>query len=480
MVRKGALFLLIKSMTRSEKRYFKLSAMAAREDSNYLLLFDLMEGQQEPDDEAIRKAFEGKTFIKQLHVTKIYLQELIMRTLRNYHAESSVNARVLDLLRDIEILFARELYDACEHSIQKAEKLASEYEKHALLIEIDGWKRRLALVRSSSDKIEGLLDAEHEAIGRLEQLNAYWRMTANIFDPVLRRDLPDRLKTLNANSLQALTLHHHLLYSCYFMDGRSAEAEKAIVGLISAIEQHPHRIKDDPSSYVTAISNQISLLLAQQRWDETEQLIDSMREVASSHRVGSESRFTVRLWLRIFNLELELYRDSQQLDKGSVLIQEVEQYLSKRRSLAPDNYRIMLYYQAASINLQKGDFRKALDYVNKIINENFGDVRRDLQYCARLMNLIIHFELKNIMVLRYATDNCRRFFKKNKKPSDFDANLLSLFSNLSQAWPGTYRGLLRGAYEVLYGNDTAGGDMYDDYIDLKSWIGEKMKGRAGK
>src|SRR5688572_25646962 len=100
MVKKGNLFLLIKSLSKSEKRYFKLFADNGKSDSNYLQLFEAIDKQEEFDEDAIRKKFKGKAFTAQLHVAKIYLSELILKSLRNFHANDSVNGQVLDLIRD--------------------------------------------------------------------------------------------------------------------------------------------------------------------------------------------------------------------------------------------------------------------------------------------------------------------------------------------------------------------------------------------
>src|SRR5215207_9441723 len=103
MAKKGNLFLLIKSLSKSEKRYFKLFVANGKSDANYLQLFEAMDRQEQFDEEAIRKKFKGKAFASQLHVAKIYLSELILKSLRNYHANDSVNGQILDLIRDTEI-----------------------------------------------------------------------------------------------------------------------------------------------------------------------------------------------------------------------------------------------------------------------------------------------------------------------------------------------------------------------------------------
>ena len=69
------LFLLIKSMTMSEKRFFKLYSSSGSGDKIYLKLFDALEKQQQYDEASIKKIFGREAFIKQLTFTKNYLNE---------------------------------------------------------------------------------------------------------------------------------------------------------------------------------------------------------------------------------------------------------------------------------------------------------------------------------------------------------------------------------------------------------------------
>ena len=62
---KESLHELIKALTKSEKRYFKL--MSSRHTSglenNYVILFDFIEKQNEYDENQIFKFFKGEAFL---------------------------------------------------------------------------------------------------------------------------------------------------------------------------------------------------------------------------------------------------------------------------------------------------------------------------------------------------------------------------------------------------------------------------------
>src|SRR5947199_117055 len=85
------LFLLIKSMNKSEKGYFKKfsSKHIIGGQNNYIRLFDAIDSQKEYDEAAIKKKFEGKTFIKYLPSEKNYLYNLILDMLHVYDVNNN-------------------------------------------------------------------------------------------------------------------------------------------------------------------------------------------------------------------------------------------------------------------------------------------------------------------------------------------------------------------------------------------------------
>ncbi len=478
MNKKGNLFSLIKSLSKTEKRYFKIFANMSGRDVNYLQLFDVIDKQDQYDEEAIRVKFKGEKFVNQLHVTKIYLTELIMKALRNYHADSSIESTILDLLKDAELLFNKELYDLCHFKIQKAEEMAGSYEKLPLLIEVLMWKRKLFLaISSTAPDVNAILEKEREMIEQMKILNNYWQQIINIRSSIMaKRDIKDIIPETSENdlTLQSKILNIHVAYTIHFFKGDTEGANRYSSDLIELLEKFPSRIKEDPHSYITAISNKIGVLLAIKQWDEIPVLIDKIREVPQKYKLQNETKFAIRLWLRTFNVELEMYRDSKELEKGMLLIHKIQNFIEPRRTTIPDDYILMFYYQFSNIYFQKKEFSNALHWLNEIINSNFGNVREDIQCYARILNLIVHFELNNIIVLRYAVDSCRRFLKKRRIDNNSINEILSLFSKLSQAYPLEYQGVFKKSYaKFLYADSRE----MQDFIDIKGWLEEKIEGR---
>ncbi len=489
MIKKGSLFFLIKSLTKSEKRYFKLFAASDR-DSNYLQLFDYIDRQSDYDEAAVKRRFRGQAFAKQLHVTKIYLSKLILRSLRNYHANTSKYAELKDLLRDIEILHRKELLDQCTVAIEKGIRIARKYERQYDLLELLAWKRRVLLQRhgpaQAQEVVNAVLEQEKDALAKTQILHEYWRLTINMFD-VLRPAMEgerggDPIKNnvlLNdpsrADTLQARILYHHIRYAYHTVTGAADAAEQNITELISTIESYPEMIKEDPTSYITAINNKIGLCLQYQRYSEIPPLLAKIKAIPETYNIKKQSPGAVRLLLRTFNLELEWYRDTGQVERGIALSGEVKQFIERHARTVTDDYKLLFLYQFAYMHFMQREYQQSLVWLNEILRTNFGTVRDDIQSFAQLLNLIIHYKLGNTFVLKYAVDSCRRFLKKKRDLYQFEKALLRFFSSVSMAAPDKHRLLLQKLKQELFAGASEGEVRSAlDYLDFETWLEEEL------
>jgi hypothetical protein len=262
------------------------------------------------------------------------------------------------------------------------------------------------------------------------------------------------------------------------MGNKPKAALDSISKLINLLEKHPDRITDDPGAYATALSNKISYMLFNKEWEKIPELIRKVRDIPSKYNLKSESKFTVRLWVRLFNIELEMYRDKKEIARGIVLIKEIQEYIEQHKKAVSDEYLLLFYYQFAYIFFLKKDYSKSLFWLNEIMNRNFGRLHEDVQSYARILGLIIHFELNNIIVLRYAVTSCRRFLKKKKNLLEFESMLLRFFSRLSLVRKDEYLELFEKFYIDLFGGGkTKVSDNVLDYIDFKSWLEINIKSK---
>ena len=484
MNKKGNIFFLIKSLNQSEKRYFKLFCSTTNVESNYLRLFEAIDSQDTYDEKKLKETFAHEAFTRQLHVTKIYLSQLILKSLRNYHHKISKTAEITDLIRDIEILFTKELFDQCYYTIQKAEKIAISYEKFGLLSEILDWKRKLYLSKfgANREKLQEVDDSVAENMEKLHSLQKYWAITTDLMrfnqrgNPIKKFQAQSILKTAGEpKTLRARILFHHLLYSQGIMGDDPKFAERHLEDLIKLIEDYPHQIKDDPGAYLNSLNNKITFLILHHRYGEVVPLIKKVRSIPDQYGIKKTHKLRLRTLLRTYNIELELYRDQKDIVKGKALMPTIQAFLEKHEKSVPDNYFILFWNQFANIEFMDNNYSRALVWVNHIMQIK-SNARLDIQRYARLLQLIIHFELGNTIFLRYSIDSCRRFLRKKTVATPFETLCLKHFAKLSHVAPSDYPGYLQKFHFDLFEKDKAlvtPGIL--DYLDIKSWLQDKIE-----
>jgi len=181
------LFQLIKSLSKSEKRYFKIYASrhVIGEQNNYIKLFDAIDRQKEYDEDAIRKEFASEVFIKQLSVTKNYLYRLILESMRAYHAERTPRAQVRGLLNDADFLIGRRLFEQADKIIDKARKTAQANEEYILLLETMTLERtvmrEIRYEDQSQEDIDRFYSSFLDTLSIVDNVARYWQLSAVMY-----------------------------------------------------------------------------------------------------------------------------------------------------------------------------------------------------------------------------------------------------------------------------------------------------------
>src|SRR5690606_4154929 len=137
------------------------------------------------------------------------------------------------------------------------------------------------------------------------------------------------------------------------------------------------------------------------------------------------------------------------------------------------------YYFTALIYFGAGKYKQALEYANKILNEGEPGQRKELYLSARLITMIIHFELKNTEVLEFLIRSTYRYLLSRKIEYRFEKFLIGFFkrvlNNISQE--ELIELFDESKYKINKFMDDpfeVSGALYFDYV---SWLESKLGGK---
>jgi hypothetical protein len=484
MSKSDALFLLIKSLNKSEKRYFRMTVGFHGDQQNYLKLFEQLDKMEVYNEQLLKKQFAGEPQLKQLHVAKNYLYHQVLKSLRSYHLNSSTYIQLRSLMMDIEVLFKKDLLRQCYKTAGRAEKLARKAGDELVVLETLNWKRRVLLhmqgAINSRQEIDSLIEDEQKTLAMLKDESEFWSLTMGIGSRIPGHDTlatqhPLLEKPPRNMTHRSTVLFYHLQYVTHTMSGKLEQAGESLDKLIAYLENDLFRLKNDPSSYITAINNKIGLYLNQKKHHQVPALLERIRQLPKQLKLKANNPLSLKLLIRTYNVELETYRDIGQVEKGAALIPQVRAFLNSHSELIPLEYTILFHYQFSYLLFIQGDFGNALKDINTVLDHRYHAERVDIIGYAHFLNLIIHYELGNITVLKYSVEACRRFLKKRGSLQEFEKVLLRMFSRLSTRPHTQHRSTMEKAAEQLFSHPSLVSDLQLDYLDFRFWLKSRIR-----
>lgn len=443
------LFQLIKSLDQSEKRYFKIFAtmhIKGSEENKYIMLFDAIDKQSEYDEAEIRKKFKNEKFLNQLHVAKNYLYNNILKSLRLFHSERSKLNELMDILRDVQILYEKSLYKQCRKLLDKAKKIAYTYEKHSHILAVLDWEKTLARTSAYANTEEKDLmvfyDEINETMEKLRNINEYWKLTMNSF--LLRKkqgEIRDKteLKKFNeiikhpllqsenkATSFQSKTFYFNIKGLYYFTNKDYNNLLNHCKKLVDLLEANPLLMKED--NYISSLYNLLLVQIELRQYNDALDTIKKLRDFKSN-----STSMQTRIFVTSYDTEINLYLRTGEFEKGIPLIKEIEEGLKKFGEKLNKESEVLFSFNIAYLYFGQGEYNNSLNWINKIINDKELTVREDIQCFARILNLLVHFELGNYDLIEYIMKSTRRYLSNKNKLNKFELITLNYIRKLINA-----------------------------------------------
>ncbi|HMN90214.1 MAG TPA: hypothetical protein PKD70_13000 [Saprospiraceae bacterium] len=489
------LFQLIRSLTRQEKRYFKLYATRHAIDGHnkYVLLFDAIDRQLVYNEPALREQFKDEPFIRQLHVAKNYLYQNILNSLRHFH-ESRSEDRFLIEMRHAALLFNKGLYEQSEKALAKAKRLAFENEHFLQLLEVYRWEHQIAHSRNDAEALERYIQTglpeEMDLIEKYRNFLAFQALNDQVFIPYWRKGaIRNELEKTNlrqlfekplfqnaehAQSFNARYFYYNARFSYHFFIGELSDSYEYVQQLVALFEKlEPARIKGKLVRYFS--SALINLYIVQQRlglFEAIPQTLAKLREMPTES--PDQKR---RLFVRSFNLEVDLYLSTGQFVKGVQQIADLEQRFEQYRDAVDKQQRLGLYYNLAYLYFGAQQYNHALDWINLLLQDPELKTREDIHCFGRILNLIIHYELGNDQLLEYAVESTSRFLSRRQRLFQVEAIMLKLIRKYPK-WL-TIKEKEKGFQNLLNEMRQLKKDEFErrafEYFDFIAWLESKLQ-----
>lgn len=495
---KDSLHELIHSLSKSEKRYYKLYASrhVSNEDSTMLTLFNYIVKQPFYDEEALFRDFQGKALLNQFSTIKKRLYDQILQSLHAFHANNSVENQLNRMLHQAALLYEKSLYDQCERYLRSAEKLALKHELFLGLVSINKLRNKIIETRGySSDEqtITNLSISTGTALSR-ERLQAdLWDIKTQLFRIVQRNGsvctqqeqnkidtllskLPAEELLQNFESNESWYLYFHIYAVYHFARNEWTESLYYTEKTIEHLQQHPHFRDAHPNRLLSALTNACYLCEQTGASEKTLQYLEQITRLDSTMQEQASEDLRIKLFSSKYSIETSLLNKSGQFERCSSLTDTIEQRLEELQDKITPVRRAYLLLQLSVAWFGTGQFRKALQQLNLVLNDTRLDQKDPIIASAYLFNAIIHLELNNDDHLPYALRQAKQALRNSNRLNPAEDFMLQQLARLPKLHKIDHEEVYAEIEKTLQQN-------YSDYnstavhnFDYAVWIHSKVSG----
>jgi hypothetical protein len=491
---------LIKSLSKPEKRYFKIYASrhTLGEENNYIRLFDAIDKQAEYDEGAILKKFSKDIFINKYAIAKSRLYDQVLRSLDAFHANSSIDAQLKRDLHCAEILYKKTLYEQCARLLSSAKKLALKFEKHSTLLEIHDWEKKLIekdnYAGHSDEDIIQLLKEDQRIAERIRNFNEYWNIKSRFFmflnkkGKVRNQEELSNFKKIIDNTLlkvepEALStetkyLLYHIYSAYYFGIGDYQHSYENLQKNVELIESHTDIFREEPNIYFSILTNIIYVASQLKHYEEVFNYLKKLREVPQTFDIHRNEDLEIKLFSSANSIEITLYNNMGDYEKALALLPSIEEGLKRFSGKLNKLREAYFFFNIAVAFFGTAKYSLALKWNNKLLNNEHIEESQDIHCFSMIFNLIIHLELKNDELIPYTYKSLHRYLSTRNRVYNFETTFMNFVAKLMktknheeqlQHYTNLYQELLplskdnfeRSAFE---------------YFDFLNWAKSKMEG----
>lgn len=492
------LFYLIKSLSPSEKRYFRLQTQVFGEAQKSLQLFEQIDQQDQYDEEEILwKAPEIKP--AQFSNLKAHLYKRLLHSMRSYHLRKNKDISIREYIDQAQILFDRGLYNQCNKMLKKARRLAHANDNLELMLEILKMEKQVVaqgIGNENPEKVNAIINEVKDVNNRINNINTLSNILVRLNNWyvktgfVRKEEYLEEVKHFIRTSMpnfdeKSLSFNEKLnlynVYVAYYQFIQDFEnSYKYAHKWVQLFDEFPEQVHFKSIMYIRGIH---SLLIAQNKLMKYQEFVETTRKLKQVFRLpGIELNENIRamLFKYITIHEINSHFLTGDFSGGISLVTKIERDLDQFVDKLGKHSTIIFYYKIACMYVGDGNHRMAVNWLQKIINEQHVDLREDVHCFARILNLISHFELGNTDIIDYYIKSTYRFLLARDHLNNYQLYILRFLKNLTKE---TTDGELVKRFEDLRAQlltliDNPYESRSFSYFDIISWLESKIQKRT--
>jgi hypothetical protein len=485
---------LVKSLTKSEKRQFKLyvGRLGVNADSKFLNLFNVLDKTSEYHEKTILKSTDINK--RQLANVKAHLYKQILISLKLNPAHHNIRSQIREQLDFASILYHKGLYNQGLKILDKAKELAINNEEKNLAYEIVELEKVIEsqyITRSISNRADQLsiqakeLSAANVLTSKLSnlslQLYGLLLKTGYVKDEKESKQITEyfnaRLPKYDIAELgfrEKLWLYKAYLWYAFLMQD-FLSCYKYATKWVELFHTHENMISLNPVFFLKGNNYLLeSLFFLRQKEKFDIQLARLEKTVADSSFPQNENVASLSFLYINLNKVNAFFIDGSFAD-GLYLIPQIEKKLKSFKNTIDEHHQMVFYYKFASMHFGAGNNLDTIYYLDKIINNKSLTMREDLLCFSRILSLLAHYEAGKDEHLEADLRSVYKFLIKMNDLHEVQKELIRFIRDLGEVYPQNMKMAFQKLRDKLkvYENHPYERRAFL-YLDIISWLESKI------
>lgn len=441
------LFRLVKSLSKAEKRAFKMLYSRGTSSKKFVKLFDVIDKQAKYDEDKIKRTSYFTP--GQLPNLKIQLYAKILDSLRFSDTHQSAKKQVNELIDNARILYDRCMYGDCLRQLEKAKSIATRHDFVIPLVEINELQQqifRLTVTDKHSDAIDDLLKEMTLVVKRLKQINGFANLSLklnSLYTQIGSTRNKEELKKVKdffnrkisefsdkKTGTEEQLYYYNAITAFYFFIRNYGESEKYAKRWVDFMERNEELKYQRTEFYIKALN---SVLVAQNKLYAIEDFTLNHKKLIAIKR-DKKFRLNRNLNLLLFKAiyihEMNRHFMLGDFKSGTRIVARHQQEINRLVPLLDQNTRFLFNYKIACLYLGSNQFRQALSWLNKITMIASTNVREDIQSFARILRLICYFEMNDDYGVQSNIRSTYRFLLSRKNYGQYESLIIQFLKKL--------------------------------------------------
>lgn len=492
---KDNLFSLVKSLTKSEKRQFKLyvGRLGVNSDSKFLKLFNLLDKSKSYNEGLIIKS--GIVKKQQIANVKAHLYKQILISLKLNPSHQNIRSQIREQLDFASILYHKGLYKQSLKILDKAKDLAIVNEEKNLAFEIVELEKIIEaqyITRSINTRADELAIQAKELSALNVIASKLSNLSLQLYSIILKTGyvkneeesqmitkyfngrLP-KFKMSNVGFREKLWLYKAYLWYSFLMQD-FLNCYKYASKWVDLFHQNPSMINLNPVFYLKGNNYLLESIFFIRNKPKFVKKLEHFKSTVNSTKFNKDENVSALVFLYTNFHNINQYFIDGSFEDGLELIPKIEKELVLYDSRIDPHHKMIFYYKFASMHFGVGNNKICIKYLDKIISNKSLSMREDLLCFSRVLNLVAHYEAGLDYHLETLLRSTYKFLIKMNELHEVQKEMIKFIRGLQDIYPHDLKNAFKDLLERL--------KVYEDhpferraflYLDIISWLESKIE-----